>query len=165
MRKRKQYIALEKQLLNKHKEAKQNEVVLEDADFKDGKLSWQGYNRLKDECEYVDYAEDIEIKVPQKYRDGFDSCLESMAINELSKIRKDKIETRIKALSLFFLGGVVLTIGLLVIVHIVRQEFALIISWVLIWAAAEKTFFDRRDLQNKRFNLLHILSARIAAYE
>jgi len=166
MRKRRQYVALEKQLL-KHKEGQENEIMLEDADFKDGKLSWQGYSRLKDECEYVDYAEDIEIKIPQAYVDGFKICLENMAINELSKIKKDKLETRIKALVLFFFGAVILTIGLVWVNEewIVRQEFTLIISWVFVWAAAEKAFFDRKDLQNRRFNLLHILSARITAYK
>jgi len=164
MRKRRQYVALEKQLLTKHSQKRDNEVVLEEADFKDGKLSYSGYSRLKGECEYVGYAEDIEIKVPQNYVDGFNFCLENMATNELSKIKKDKIETRIKALILLFVGAVILTIGLMVIEHIVRQEFALIISWVFVWAASEKMFFDRKDLQNNRFNILHILSAKVVGY-
>ena len=164
MRKRREYLALEKQLLNKRKETEENEILLENADFKDGKLSWTGYSRLKDECEYVDYAEYIEIKIPSDYIEGFNSCLEAMATNELSKIKKDKREARIKALILYLIGIVVLTIGLLVIEHIVRQEFMLILSWVFIWAGSEKLFFDRKDLQNRRYNLLHILSAKVTIY-
>ncbi|MCL2555519.1 MAG: hypothetical protein FWE03_00675 [Firmicutes bacterium] len=166
MQKRRIFLALEKKLLNKNKENKENEVVLEEADFKDEKLSWAGYNRLKNECEYIDYSDQIEIKIPQRYDADFKNCLENMAANELSKIKKDKIEARIKASILFFIGIIILTIGLVWIneANVVRQEFTLIISWVFIWAAAEKLFFDRRDLQNNRYNLLHILTAKINTY-
>jgi len=166
MFKRKQFLEIEKQLLNKEKEKRENEVVLEEADFKDGKLSWAGYSRLKNECEYIEYSEDIEIRIPENYDKDFAGCLKEMAASELSKIKKDRLETRIKAAVLFFIGLVVLAIGLIRIddERIVWQEFTLIISWVFVWAAAEKAFFDRRDLQNSRYNILHILTATISTY-
>jgi len=162
MSKKRQFRRLEKQLINKH-DKRDNEVILENEDFRDGKLSWSGYKRLKDECEYVDYAEDIEIKVPDCYVDGFMGCLESMATSELSHIKKDKRDARIAALVFLLIGVAVLVLSF-VGERIIRQEILYIVSWVFIWAAADKMFFDRKQLQNNRYNILHILSAQVTGY-
>ena len=153
---------LETTILQKNKNKQENEVILEEGDL-DGKLSWNGYSRLKDECKYIDYQHEIEIKMPQVYVADFKCTLESMASNELLHIRKDTRETRLSALILFVLGCIILAIGVS-INHVIRQELFIIFSWVFIWAATEKFFFDRSNLQDNRYNLLHILSARVTSY-
>jgi len=151
---------LEKTVLAKHKDKRENEVVLEHDDFKDGKLSWNGFRRLRDECEYIDYKDDIEIKVPAQYADSFKDTVELMATNELLHIKKDIRDMRIAALLFFLVGVAVLAIGLS-IQSPIRQELFIIVSWVFIWAASEKIFFDRSNLKDSRYNLLHILSAKV----
>jgi len=161
-KRKKQLRELEKQILESNNTRQENEVTLENSDFKDGKLSWSGFKRLRDECEYIDYEEDIEIKLPKQYMDGFKETLESMTTNELLHIRKDTIETRAKGALLFIIGVAILALGLS-IESILRQEIFMILSWVFVWAAAEKIFFDRQNLQDNRYNLLHILSAKITS--
>ena len=51
----KRFKVLEKNLFKKVKDKRKNEIVLSNSDFKDGKLSFAGYNRIKQECEYIDY--------------------------------------------------------------------------------------------------------------
>ncbi|MCL2586845.1 MAG: hypothetical protein FWE31_01245 [Firmicutes bacterium] len=160
MSKRREFRELEKQVFDKCRNIRENEVVLENDDFKDGKLSWAGFTRMRAECQYVNLNEEIEIKIPSQYVDNFKENLETMATNELLHIRKDIRENRIKALIFFLIGCAVLAVGLFVDSYF-RQEILFIISWVFVWAAAEKTFFDRKDLQDSRYNLLHILSARV----
>jgi hypothetical protein len=88
MSKRKQYNALEKALEQKYRAKRENEAVLSHEDFKDGKLTVFGYNHLKQQCDYIPYSEDIEIKIPKEYESGFRDTLESMGASELSRIKK-----------------------------------------------------------------------------
>jgi hypothetical protein len=43
------------------------------------------------------------------------------------------------------------------------QNIVVIVSWVFVWAAVEKWFFDRGNLKEKRMSLLQILSAKITS--
>ena len=163
MSKRKQYNELEKALEQKYKAKRENEAVLSKEDFKDGKLTVFGYNHLKQQCDYIPFSEDIEIKIPKEYETGFKSTLESMGASELSRIRKDRRETKIVALMLLFTGILFVILGnvLEVFQGSFFQNIVVIVSWVFVWAAVEKGFFDRRDLVEKRVSLLQILSAKI----
>jgi len=160
MNKKKQFRELEKQIFEQNADKRENEVILEDGDFRDGKLSWAGYSRLKDECEYVDYDDEIEIKMPAKYMDDFRCAIKSMATNELLHIRRDTRDNRIHALALFLVGVAILAVGV-AIDSVIRQEIMFIVSWVFVWAASEKIFFDRNNLQSTRYNLLHIMTAKL----
>ena len=163
MNKQKQYDDLEKALEQKYKTNRENEVVLSKEDFKDGKLTVFGYNHLKQQCDYIPYSEDIEIKIPREYGAGFKYVLEYMGANELSRIKKDRRETKLTALGLLFTGILLVMLGN--ILEVFRgnffQSIIVIVSWVFVWAAVEKWFFDRKDLKEKRKSLLQILSAKI----
>ena len=165
MSKRKQYDELEKVLEQKYKVKRKNEAVLGKEDFKDGRLSVFGYTHLKQQCDYIAYSEDIEIKIPKEYEVVFRVTLENMGAVELSRIRKDLRDTRITALLLLFAGVLFVIFGN--VLEFLRggffQSVVVIVSWVFVWAAVEKWFFDRRALKEKRLSLLQILSAKITA--
>jgi len=164
MSKRKQYNKLEKALEQKYKAKRENEAVLSKEDFKDGKLTVFGYNHLKQQCDYIPFSEDIEIKIPKEYEAGFRSTLESMGAAELFRIRKDRRETKMVALVLLFTGILFIIFGnILEVFQGPFQSIVVIVSWVFVWASVEKGFFDRRDLAEKRISLLQILSAKITA--
>ncbi|MCL2255416.1 MAG: hypothetical protein FWC11_00980 [Firmicutes bacterium] len=165
----KHYKNLEKNLIEKYSSQNENEAVLEDEDFKDGRLTISGYERLKQQCDYIPYSEQIEIKIPKKHEDGFKERLESLGASELLKMRQDRKGARINSLILLVLGIVSFAIGSIVEfffsnTHIVFY-IAIIVSWVFIWAATEKWFFDRRDLHEKRKSLIQILSSNITSTE
>ncbi|MCL2212626.1 MAG: hypothetical protein FWB93_02180 [Oscillospiraceae bacterium] len=166
MKKSKQYRKLEKELSQKYKNVKENEVTLEKDDFKDGKLTVFGYDRLKNQCDYIPYSETIELAVPQAFEANFRASLEFMIANELSRIRKDRREARRTSLILL-LGGIfcfVLAIAFEFRDILLAENLVVIASWVFVWASVEKWFFDRKELQEKRKSLLQILSARISIY-
>jgi hypothetical protein len=161
--KRKQYDELEKALEQKYKTNRENEAVLSKADFKDGKLTVFGYNHLRQQCGYIPFSEDIEIKIPKDCEADFKCTLESMGANELSRIKKDLRETKITALMLLFAGILFVILGN--ILELFRgnsfQSIIVIASWVFVWASVEKWFFDRKDLKEKKMSLLQILLAKI----
>jgi len=163
--KRKQYNELEKVLEQKYKTCRENEAVLSKDDFKDGKLTVFGYYHLKQQCDYISYREDIEIKIPKEFEAGFKDTLQSMGATELSRIRKDRRDTKITALMLLFTGILFVILGnvLEFFQGNAFQNVVVIISWVFVWAAVEKWFFDRRALKEKRQSLLQILSAKITS--
>ncbi|MDR0492251.1 MAG: hypothetical protein LBH74_01230 [Nitrososphaerota archaeon] len=165
MSKRKQYNALEKVLEQKYRAKRENEAVLSHEDFKDGKLTVFGYNHLKQQCDYIPYSEDIEIKIPKEYEADFRDTLESMGANELFRIKKDRRYTKITALVLLFAGILFVILGNILefFQSNTFQNIVVIVSWVFVWAAVEKWFFDRGDLKEKRMSLLQILSAKITA--
>jgi hypothetical protein len=124
-----------------------------------------GYNHLKQQCDYIPFSEDIEIKIPKEFEATFKVTLEIMGANELSRIRKDRREAKIMALGLLFVGILFVMLGN--VLEFFRgnsfQSVVVIVSWVFVWAAVEKWFFDRGHLTEKRLSLLQILSAKITA--
>lgn len=155
-----EYIEIEKKLEKKYSKQKENEVRLSAEDFKDGKLSSEGFFRLKQQCEYIPYSDDIEIIIPLKHAEGFRNKLEYMAAAELSKIKKDKKYATILSFILLLVGAFWYSVSYLFPVDLGR-EISVIITWVFIWAGVEKWFFERHQLREKRFNLLQILSAKV----
>jgi len=167
MSKLKQYRDIEKALEQKYKDISENEATLDADDFKDGKLTVCGYDRLKKQCDYIPFSEEIEIKIPKRYEKGFKNTLEQMAANELFRIKKDRHEARIAAIALLFGGIATFLLGSLLEFrgNQIFEYIAIIVSWVFIWAAVEKWFFDRKDLREKRKSLLQILTAKVTPQE
>ena len=162
-RKRKimQFKVLERRLDRILKEKRENEIVLSNSDFIDGKLSFSGYNRLKQECEYIDYSENIEIIIPEKCADDFKKNLENMMSNEASHIKKDMREIRFKSILFLIIGVLWFTFGNIFTVLTFVKEITVVATWVFVWSAVEMWFFDSNRLKKRKYNLLHILSAKI----
>jgi len=167
MNKFKRYRELEKSLEQKYKGGNGNEASLNADDFKDGKLTVYGYDRLKQQCDYIPFSEEIEIKVPTGYGDGFKVALEQLAANELQRIRKDKREARITAAGLLLAGMLCFLLGHLLDLFSgdLFQNIVVIASWVFVWGAVEKWFFEGKDLHVRRMSLLQILTAKVGAAE
>lgn len=163
----KDFKQLEKAITKQYGENRDNVVCLDNEDFKDGKLSYLGYYRLKQQCEYASIKEDIELIVPKRQEKVFKETLERIGANELSRIKQDISEARTAAAVLMFLGLIFIALGNFVefFKGNLIKEIIIIASWVFVWAAVEKWFFDRRDLQKKKINILHILSAKITIEE
>jgi len=167
-RQKKQYLELEERLEKKFKNVRENELILTKDDFKDGKLRSSSFTKLKDECWYIPYEDDVEIKLPKRFEAGFRDSLEFFSTREISKVKKDRNEDRVQAVILFLTGIAILAVAFVAYlawdVMIVTELFT-IISWVFIWAAVTKWFIDRRELRDQRFTLLQMLSARIISVE
>jgi hypothetical protein len=134
-------------------------VLLENDDFRDGKLTAYGYERLKRECLYIGYGTDIEIVVPRENEACFRGSLENMAAVELSRIKKDRYGNMIKALLFLIIGAALFLLGAAFRETTMFREITIVATWVFLWTAFEKLFFDRDDLRDRRLSLLHILSA------
>lgn len=154
-------LALEEALEKKQKLDNETEVILETTDFREGKLSASGYKRLKQECEYINYGEQIEIIIPSEFAEGFKERLESIAATELKHLKKERIRTQLTALVLLIIGALWFTVGRVFSPVRFLHEITIIATWVFVWAAVEKLFFDRTRQQDKRFSLLQILAAKI----
>ena len=157
----KQFKELNKKLSQKVKEIHENEITLSDYDFKDGKLSFAGYNRLKQECKYIDYSENIEIIMPKEYVDGFLETLENMAANEVSHIKKDMRKMRFFSVIFLLIGALWFTLGNIFTIPLVAKEITIVATWVFVWAAVEHWFFDSNKMKKRKYNLFQILSAKI----
>ena len=166
MNRNKQFKNLEKNLKEKFINIKENEVVLREEDFKDGKLTRTGYISLKLQSDYIAVNEDVEIKVPKAYIKGFKEQLELMATKELLRIKSDMKDTNIIALILFISGIALLSLPAIFSIFrtTIINEIILIVSWVFTWAAVEKKFFTMHILKSKRQNILHILISQILTY-
>ena len=165
IKKIRQYEKIEKALQQKYKNKKENEVSLEKADFKDGKLSVSGYTRLKQHCDHIGYEGDIEIKVPIEYAEGFIDTLECLVANELSCIKKEIRNNRRTALGLLAIGVLWYLLRYNFVNTVVFNEITLVATWVFVWSAVEKWFFDQYQLTNRRHRLLQLLLAKITGQE
>jgi len=159
-RKIRQFKVLERRLAKILKEKQGNKIVLCNSDFEDGNLSFAGYNRLKQECEYIDYSENIEIIIPEKYANDFKETLENMMANEASHIKKDMQAIRFKSIVFLLIGVLWFTLGNIFTIPTVVKEISIVATWVFVWSAVEMWFFDSNKLKKRKYNLLHILSAK-----
>jgi len=169
MNRLREYKKLEKSLDKKFfKDAEDNEVSLSKEDFKYGKLTMLGYHRLKQQCEYISFREEIEIKVPEEYGVGFKKNLQYLGASELRHLKKDRIESLVSAIVLSAIGIFFILLRLILGAQEwfkdsadIIGELVVIASWVFLWAATEKWFFERRKLRIKQMGLLQLLSAKI----
>lgn len=167
MSKEKLFKDIEKKLNKKFINLKENEVILREDDFEDGKLTKSGYISLKQQSDYISVHEDIEIRIPKSYLPNFKEQLEYMATKELIRIRKDIRDSNWSA-AIFFLTGLFLLSlqGFTEFFNIkIINDIIIIISWVFIWASIEKRFFDLPKLKGRRINILHILSSNVYPYK
>jgi len=171
---KKQYVNIEKSLEQKFSTTLENELELNMADFKEGKLRQSSFMRLKEECWYIPYGEEVVIKLGEGCKECKSALTDSMeffASRELSKIKKDRREARFYAL-VFFLVGVAL-LGALSLTLFFSEAFRethfvpeliTIISWTFVWAAVTIFFIDFKKSRDQRFTLLQLLSARVEAF-
>jgi hypothetical protein len=166
MSKRKEFREIEKQLNDKFINLKENEVILREHDFENGKLTKSGYINLKQQSDYVSVHEDIIIRIPKVNVADFKDQLEYMATKELVRIKTDMRDANIFALTFFILGIILLSLPALIDFFKTQivNEILLITSWFFVWAAVEKRFFEMSRLKNHRKNLLHILTSQISTY-
>lgn len=159
---------IEKRLKAKFINMKENEVVLREYDLEGGRLTKAGYISLKQQSDYVPLSEDITVRIPHggditSFRDH----LEYMATKELLRLKTDMRDVYLLALFLFILGLIFLALPAFVEVlrtPVITDIFA-IISWVFVWAAVERAFFEVARLKDRRRNILHLVAAKIRVYK
>ncbi|MFA5660516.1 MAG: hypothetical protein WC968_03905 [Bacilli bacterium] len=166
MRKKQQFREIERQLKTKYRNIRENEIIVRDTHFDDGRITKVGYLSLKQQADYIPIYDVIMIKVPKDHENDFKSSLELVAAKELIRIKKDILSTSIIGLIFFVLG-----VSLLIIKEVtglssqkIINEILLIISWIFIWSSAEKVIFEIRRFRNDRLNIFHLLSATIKTY-
>jgi len=167
---KKRYYKLERQLNEQHQNSlRENELVLTFDDFKKGHLVNASFIRLKDESWYIPYGDRIIVKVPDVHMDDLRADLGFFAVGALSKIKADRQSAFIQSIVLFIVGLSILGGLSFWWDHLYEMlfitELVTIISWVFIWSGVAKWFIEQRDLQDKRFTILQLLSAELVRYQ
>jgi len=155
--------SLERKLIKKYSPKEENEVNLIAEDFRDRRLTPTGYLRLKQQCEYIPYREDVEIKIPKDMDYHFKARVEYLGSHELLVIRNERKDTQKMAIILFLVGVLLFLFGMVFELYNVAvvKDIIVIASWVFVWAAVEKWFFDRKDQRENRLNILRIINAKV----
>ena len=157
--------AIEKKLSEKIKDECESKIVLCDSDFHKGKLSFAGYNRLKQECEYINNLEYIEIIVPKEFSGDFMKTLENMVAKEVLRIKKDMRGIYINSVVFLLIGVFWFTVGNVFEMPIVIKEIMIIATWVFVWTAFDKWFFEGNTLIKRKSNLYQLLLAKVTVAE
>ena len=160
------YYTLEKQLKRKYRHIRENELVLTPEDFADGRLKDSSFIRLKDECWYIPYSDPVVVLTPDVSLQALEEGLGFFAVRGLYKLKNDRQSAFRQSAALLLVGVIVLS-GLAFFLddlyeNVFLLEFITIISWVFIWSGVSKWFIEQRDLQDKRFTILQLLSAQLA---
>lgn len=168
---RKGYYELEKRLKKQYRHIRENELILTEEDFADGHLKDSGFIRLKEESWYIPYHDKIVIRLPKIPHKNFQEDLGFYAVRALSKIRNDRQNALYQSIALILVGAFILSILAFlwewldnvanIHLSVFSIEFITIVSWVFIWSGVSRWFIDQRDLQDKRFTILQLLSAQI----
>ena len=166
MGKIKEYLMAEKKLEDEYeKQFKENVIYLNEENFINGRFSHEGYNHLKQNSDYIPSFEDVTIVVPEQYMNNFKSVLNNMSAVELSHIKKDLHSNLLKA-------GIFLVVGILIMIisalyvaddYPIVQDILVIASWVFVWAAVEDLFFSRKQLVNRKYKILQIVTSKVVS--
>lgn len=166
MRKKQEFREIERHLKLKYRNIRENEIIVRDTHFEEGRITKIGYLSLKQQADYIPIYDVIMIKVPKNHESDFKASLEYVAAKELIRIKKDILSTSILGFIFFSLG-----VALLIIKEVtglssekIINEILLIISWIFIWSSAEKVIFEIRKFRNDRLNIFHLLGANIKSY-
>ncbi|MDR1138790.1 MAG: hypothetical protein LBK70_02825 [Clostridiales bacterium] len=164
--KRRKYKKIEKALFKRYSVDTESQVRLFSEDFVDDELSYDGFVNLKQRSQFVD-DDDLEIIVPSGYQDGVRRRLEFFVARELIAIKKALKHNILNAILFFVSGFVIFAFGLVMSTGGVRiwSEMINIIAWVFVWASVEQIFFESRELQHSRKNLIQLLTASIVAVQ
>jgi len=126
------------------------------------------FERIKNECYYIPYEDEVEIKMPQRFLGGFCESFELMSHRELSKLYSLRREAWLAAFAMI-LAGIALLIPMFFLIEVraafIIPDLLMIASWVFVWAAVQKVFFDRWRLREQRFTLLQLLDAKIVGVD
>jgi len=140
-----------------------NTAVLYEDDFKDGKLTAAGYNNLKEQCKTTNNAAQVEITVPENYKENFTELVESFAAKEIVFLNKKIRRIKYIVCSLMLVAIAAFILGELIVKAKIFNNLTVVASWVFTWTAIEKWFFEKRDLQIEKYKLLQIVSAEVVA--
>jgi len=155
---KKEFKHLERTLINSY-EKKNDKIIVDNNDFDEDGLTIEGFSKIKQKLEYVSIDDTFDIVVSNKKDEVFRNSLIHYVSKELFIIKKQK--DRINKFSIIFL-----LIGILVMIFYYLfsktyflSELFIIISWVFIWAAVEKIFFEKAALKRNRIKLLILISS------
>ena len=163
---RKQYRELEKVMLKRHATTAPNVIKLDKDDFKDGKLSVRGFVHLKEDIDYIPYADVVEIVVAKQYESGLKESIDQMAMHELARSKKDRRKTEIIVGLCVLVGAVCLALWQFAFQNVqFLGQVTLIAGWLFFWTAIDKLFFERPGQRDLRWNLLQLMSATIVVDE
>jgi hypothetical protein len=103
--------------------------------------------------------------MPVQYEEKFKETLEAMSVDELLHIKQDLFYANVTAWLLLAFGVLWFALWHVIASGTFFKELAIIVTWVFVWAGIEKWFFQMPSLRNRKYNLLHILSAKIKVKE
>jgi len=160
-----QYKSLERSLLKKHREKQDGIITVKADDFKDDKLTLNGYQKLKTGCEFaISNNEELQIVVPERNIETFKDSLENIVAAELIHLSNKTKKSRVTALILLVVGLACYGLG-----HLFRaddnmvREVTIIAMSGFVWAAIQQWFFEVGKMHDKRKNLILMLTAKITA--
>lgn len=136
-------------------------AVLYEDDFKDGKLTAAGYGNLKEQCKTTNNAAALEITVPVNYKENFTELVEPFAAREIVFLNKKIRQIKYIVCSLMLVAVIAFLLGEFVVKAKIFNNITVVASWVFMWTAIEKWFFEKRELQIEKYKLLQIVSAEI----
>lgn len=156
--------AKEAEIVGKLTESDYN-VVLTSEDFKDNHLLPSAYLKIKDSVISTNLEQKLVIEIPAQANGNFKSDLENNIALELKAIHKQKQTIKIQAFVLLVIGVVWFIATQLLRKYEIINEIMVITTWVFVWAAVEKFFFERAALHGPRIRLLMLLDAEIKTVE
>lgn len=151
-------LALEKDLL-KNYENKTDRIIINEKSFDEQGFTIEGFNRLKEEINYIELDCDFKIIVPGLKQEIFKRSLRHYISKELFYINKKNKQINSVVLLLLILGITIMTSYYFFLKDFILSQLFVIVSWVFIWSAIEKFFFEKPALNKESLKLLLLLDS------
>ncbi len=151
-------LTLEKDLL-KNYENKTDKIIINDKSFDEQGFTIEGFNRLKEEINYIELDCDFGIIVPEGKQEVFNKSLKHYISKELFYINKKNKQINNIVILLLIFGIAVMALYYFFLKSFVLSDLLIIVSWVFIWSAIEKLFFEKPFLNRESLKLLLLLDS------
>ncbi len=151
-------LTLEKDLL-KNYENKTDRIIISEKSFDEQGFTYEGFNRLKDEINYIELDSDFRMIVPEAKKELFNKSLKDYISKDLFFINKKHKEINGIVTLLLILGVIIMISYYLFFKELFLSQLFIIFSWVFIWTATEKLFFEKPALNRESLKLLLLLDS------
>jgi len=137
-------------------------IPLKESDFDtDGKLTLEGYLRLKKATKYLGFRKDLTLTVPAGYAEGFSSKLEEYIAHEFVATEQEIKATQRKGVLLFLIGIAVFGVINLLDEARLLYEISIVAFWAFTWGAISHLFFEVPSLKRTVIRLLRLVNANV----
>jgi len=152
---------LRKKLIKNHIPSDCNSIELSESYFNNGRLTSDGYEKLRKRLDHSSAWHKIELTIPLKYKDSLPQDIEAYISPEILHLAKEKKRLIKTAVLLLLIGSLIFIPLTLWEGRRFFSEMAVVAFWVFVWGAVDRFLIQLPGIKRAEYKLLLLADAEM----